>query len=92
MKTRNKLCPRCVWSLVRRAVSPNAIARRGFTGMIREARRNRDAARTELSRDYFRWRAKLLRDKADCCKPNTKVTDAEPSTPASTRAQGPRSV
>lgn len=29
----------------------------------------------------------LMRD-----KPNNPVTDAEPSTPASTRAQGPRSV
>ena len=33
-------------------------------------------------------RNKLL----DSSSPNTPVTDAEPSTPANTRAQGPRSV
>ena len=62
---------RHVWSLVRRAISPDSIARRGFAGMIREARRNRDSAETELSRDYFQWRAELLRDKAEYyCQPN----------------------
>ena len=45
-------------------------------------------------------RAELLAENAsalgvlfpDSDSPNTPVTDAEPSTPASTRAQGPRSV
>ena len=42
--------------------------------MIREARRNRDSAESELSRDYFQWRAELLRDKAEYyCQPNKQI-------------------
>lgn len=76
MKTRSNLFPGvALYRRVRRATSPNSIARRGFAGMIREARRNRDSAETELSRDYFQWRAELLRDKAEYyCQPNTQVT------------------
>ena len=46
----------------------------------RKARRNRDSAETELSRDYFQWRAELLRDKAEYyCQPN--ATDQQRRAP-----------
>ena len=43
-------------------------------------------------RDNKRWINGVLTAGICDVKPNTPVTDAEPSTPASTRAQGPRSV
>ena len=48
-----------------------------------ETEAGRKRVEAERERDELKARLSLA---------NTKVTDAEPSTPASTRAQGPRSV
>ena len=128
MKTRSKLCPRCVWSLVRRLLWKREVARAEWQmwAMQREIdilKNARDVANdcyrenldnlTVANRSAEEWRRKYyearkyLREAnrgaqrnamvaelahARLSRPNTHVTDAEPSTPANTRAQSPRSV
>lgn len=78
MRTRSNFCPRCVWSLVRRALRwlrsdpmRDAMARK-----MREARSLRDAADSEWEKDFQRFRLGALKIQSCFCIPPNKPDSA----------------